>query len=247
MYGIEINGKGEPLLMLHGWGQSHEILIPLAELMTDFTTPLLVDLPGFGKSPPPEKVWSAYDYADHLVHHLEQRGIQKFSLLGHSFGGKVSLCLALRYPEKVNRLVLIAPSGILPKRTLLKSLKIRSRAWMGKALKKFDQIAGSTYFLQSFVPKFGSKDYINAGPMRPILVKSVNEDLSEVIPQIKTKTLILWGEKDTETPLEIGVRLSELIRGAKFHSFSYHDHQIFHDVGAHLCATYIRPFILDRS
>ena len=245
MHTIELEGNGSPLLFLHGWGQSNEVLTPLAELLNPIAKPYLIDLPGFGKSKIPEQVWSAYDYADSIVRYLDMQRIDKFSLLGHSFGGKVSMCLALRYPERVEKLILIAPSGIPPKRTLSKRLKIKSIVLVGKALKGVDRILQTNYFRDKFSPRFASIDYQNAGKMRPILVKSVNEDLTPVLPQIKCKTLILWGENDIETPLESGKRLSKLIPLSTFYSFPYHDHQLFRDGGAHLCATYISPFLLE--
>lgn len=243
MYSVEIKGKNAPLLMLHGWGQSHEALMPLAALLSDQVTPYLIDLPGFGKSERPMSCWSAYDYADALVHYLDTRGIDKISLLGHSFGGKVALCLAIRHPERVDKLILIAPSGIPQRRAFLSKVKFFCIRAVGKSMKMVDRIFGTRYFTRVFAPRFASRDYKNAGDMRSILVKSVNEDLSSEIPKIQCETLLLWGEKDQETPLEAGKRLSGLIPRSTFHSFPHHDHQLFHDVGAHLCAKYIKAFI----
>jgi pimeloyl-ACP methyl ester carboxylesterase len=243
MHSIELNGKGPPLLMLHGWGQDHHALTPLGELLTPIAKPYLVDLPGFGQSQCPGQVWSAYDYADCMIRLLEEKKVRKFSLLGHSFGGKISLCIALRYPEKVENLILIAPSGLNPKRTLLRRLKMKSIVASGKCVKAYDGLFRTSHFTKSFASKFGSRDYKNAGSMRSVLVRSVNEDLTDVLPNISCRTLILWGEKDSETPLEAGYRFSKLIPRAQFLSFPYHDHELFHDVGAHLCATYITPFL----
>lgn len=247
MYSVETKGMGAPLLMLHGWGQSHEALMPLAALLSDHVTPYLIDLPGFGKSESPMSCWSAFDYADALVHYLDTRGIDKISLLGHSFGGKVALCLAIRHPERVDRLILIASSGMPPKRTFLARVKFFCIRTLGKSMKIVDRIFGTSYFAHLFVPRFASRDYKNAGAMRSILVKSVNEDLSSEIPKIQCETLVLWGEKDQETPLETGKRLSGLISRSTFYSFPHHDHQLFHDVGAHLCAKYIKAFVQSHN
>lgn len=247
MFSISLKGCGIPLVMLHGWGQSHQSLIPLAELLTDISNPCLVDLPGFGQTPPPSAIWSAHHYAKELIEHLDSKGIQEFFLLGHSFGGKVSLCTALNFPNKVKKLVLIAPSGLRAKKALGHRIKMRSIVSAGKVLKKYDNVFGTEYFSNYFVPKFGSSDYRNAGQMRSILVKSVNEDLSDSVKEIKTETLLLWGERDTETPLEMGQRLSKLMPNAQLCSFAHHDHQLFQDVGAHLCVRYIKPFLLKEG
>jgi len=247
MHTIELQGNGPPLLVLHGWGQSHEALTPLAELLTPAAKPYLVDLPGFGQSKIPENVWSAYDYADCMVRYLDMQQIDKFSVLGHSFGGKIAMCLAMRYPERVEKLVLVAASGVPPQRSLIRRLKMKSIVSAGKLLKSYDRIFGTQHFQQKYAPKFGSRDYKNAGNMRPILVKSVNEDLAPVLSQVKCKTLILWGENDPETPLESGKRLANLIPESTFCSFPYHDHQLFQDAGAHLCARYITPFLQEKK
>ncbi len=240
---VEIKGNGPPLVMLHGWGQNLKALAPLGELLSPLASPYLFDLPGFGGSDAPPSVWSAKDYADFLVQSLEEKKIRRFSLLGHSFGGKVALSIALKYPERVEKLVLIAPSGLRAKRTFWKRLKIAAIIFSGKAVKAYDRMSGTKHFANSFAPKFGSRDYNNAGGMRDILVKSVNEDLTEELPKIQTRTLILWGEKDQETPLEAGLRFATLIPKARLIRFPYHDHELFQDVGAHLAATCVAPFL----
>jgi pimeloyl-ACP methyl ester carboxylesterase len=246
MYNIELKGKGSPLLLLHGWGQSHESLLPLAELLRSCSSPHLLDLPGFGKSRRPEKVWNAFDYADSIVRYLDGYGIDKCRLLGHSFGGKICMCMALRYPERVEKMILIAASGLRPHRSLITRIKNKGIIWGGKLVKTWDRFLGTSIFSNQYVSQFGSLDYLAAGKMRPILVKSVNEDLAPLLPDISCKTLILWGKKDVDTPLEMGIRLSLLIPNSDFYSFAYHDHQIFQDAGAHLCATYIMPFLSEN-
>ncbi|MBP5249262.1 MAG: alpha/beta hydrolase, partial [Lachnospiraceae bacterium] len=58
----------------------------------------------------------------------------------------------------------------------------------------------------------GSEDYRNASPvMRQCLVKAVNEDLTERLPRIKQETLLIWGDKDTATPITDGQKMDELI------------------------------------
>lgn len=233
--------------MLHGWGQSQENLHPLAELLAPISQPHLIDLPGFGKSEPPPSVWSAFDYADEMIRYLDMQKIEKVSLLGHSFGGKVAMCIAIRYPQRVHRLILLAPSGLKPKRRISQKIRIKLIITVGKLLKSYDNISGSQHYGSHFIPRFGSSDYQNAGIMRPILVRSVNEDLSSDVQQIHCPTLILWGKNDTETPPEIGCRLHSLITGAKLVLFPYHGHHLFQDVGSHLCATYIRPFLQETK
>lgn len=243
----KISGEKTTLLLLHGWGQTSENLQPLAELLTSVSTPHLVDLPGFGQSSIPNDIWSAFDYADEMIRHLDQQNIGKISLLGHSFGGKVAMCMAIRYPERVNKLILLAPSGLRPRRTFPKKIRIQCITTTGKLIKSYDRLAGTNHFTKHFIPRFGSADYKNNEAMRPILVRSINEDLTHEITKIQCKTLILWGNKDKETPPEMGNRLHHLIPHSQLYPFPNHDHFLHQDVGAHLCATYILRFFMETQ
>lgn len=238
-----LKGTGTPIFCLHGWGQNKEALELLGALLQKESTPYLIDLPGFGGSAPPKEVWGAEDYADALVKTLDQYGISQADFLGHSFGGKVAATLAFRHPERVRKLILIASAGLHPTRSFTEKLRRAAVSFLGKGSKLYDYLSGSTTFETFFIPRFGSRDYQNAGVMRPILVRSVNEDLSSILPKIKTSSLILWGEKDMETPIECGRRFAEGIHKASFCSFPYHGHQLIEDVGAHLCAKEIRAFL----
>lgn len=243
MFVKRMQGNGPPLLMLHGWGQTHEALKSLADLLVPVVSPHIVDLPGFGRSPVPDAVWSAYDYAERLMQYADDSGLKTFAVLGHSFGGKVAMCLAIRYPERIKRLALLAPSGVPARKTLKKCLRMWAIKATATAVKQADACCKTDYFQAYFVPRFASKDYQNAGPMRPILVRSVREDLSPALPSIRCPSLLLWGEQDTETPLEAGRRIARLIPRAALHVFPQHGHFLFQECGAHLCATYLRPFL----
>jgi 4,5:9,10-diseco-3-hydroxy-5,9,17-trioxoandrosta-1(10),2-diene-4-oate hydrolase len=105
-----------PLLMLHGGGpgaSSWSNFGPaLAGFATEFRT-LLVDQPGFGASDKPPVVGNYYRFsADAVVALLDQLGIEKVHLLGNSLGGGTAMRLALSYPDRVGRLVLMGPGGL---------------------------------------------------------------------------------------------------------------------------------------
>lgn len=238
-----IRGSGPSLVMLHGWGTSLEALKPLGHLLAPYADIHLIDLPGFGQSPFPGSAWSSFDYADRLIAYLDENNIQEAIFLGHSFGGKVSLSLAARYPTRVRQLILLAASGMKRKRSFGNRCRLQGIKWVGRALKGIDSLCGTTLFSQQFAPRFGSADYKNAGSMRPILVKSVNEDLSDSISTIVAPTLMLWGDKDTETPPEVAQRMHHLISDSKLFVFPGKGHWLYQDVGCHLCAHYIIPFL----
>jgi pimeloyl-ACP methyl ester carboxylesterase len=240
---VETMGRSGPiLLMMHGWGQNLESLRTLGELLSKHAQVHLIDMPGFGFSPAPEVDWDTIGYAERIVRYLDEKSIEQAILLGHSFGGRVSVRLASRYPERVEAVVLINSGGLkrLPGKWKLKAQLVRI---LGKTLKNIDKTAGTQYYENWFVPKFASTDYKNAGRLRNIMVKTVNEDVSEDATKIKAPVFLLWGELDTETPLEMGQRFNSLISGSKLLVLPGKGHFPFSGDSAHLCARYIIEFL----
>ena len=198
-----------------------------------------MDLPGFGESETPPSSWSATDYAERIREYADERSIKTFDLFGHSFGGKVACILAQRYPERVCKLVLCNASG-LTRRKQSRQVAIRI---LGKVTKGVDKTLKTTLFKTRFAPRFASLDYQNAGPMRDILVRSINEDITPLAQGIAAETLLIWGEKDQETPLYMGERYHELIPNSKLLVLEGKGHSPFEDAGYHLLTTYMEPFL----
>ncbi len=232
-----------PILMMHGWGQSLSSMRLLGELLANYYTVYLIDLPGFGKSPKPETDWDTREYAVGIRQFAQEQEIEKCYLLGHSFGGRVSVRLASSYPDLVAGMILINSGGMRRQLTFPKNLRATCIGILSKTIKAIDSSFGSSLFQNWFVPKFASIDYKNAGDMRTILIKAVNEDLSQDCQMVKCPTFILWGKEDKETPLESGKRFNELIKDSKFLALPGKDHFPFIDEGAHICAYYIQPFL----
>ena len=100
------NSNSGALVFLHGWGQNIEMMRSLADNFKNDYNVLIVDLPGFGLSSEPTYSWSVFDYADALNELVKHLKLKNISLIGHSFGGKVSLVYASKY--EVNKLVVFA-------------------------------------------------------------------------------------------------------------------------------------------
>lgn len=249
MHTVELGHSGPWVVMLHGWGQNLQSLHPLGELIARDAKVLLIDLPGFGKSPLPEGAsnsgggWSTDQYADAVWELLKERGIDNPILVGHSFGGRISVRLSAKYPESVRGLILIGSHGIPRERTLAEQVRIKWISTLVKSAKSIDAIAGTDLFKTKLAPKFGSTDYKAAGELKNTLVKTVNENLSSQAAMIKAPSLLLWGAKDMETPPDIGRAYNRLIKGSKLVILEGKDHYPFNDVGSHLCAFHMTPFL----
>src|SRR3972149_8626927 len=139
--GIETNykiaGKGDDVLILHGWGGSSDSWIAIqGSLVKKGYRVIVPDLPGFGKSKTPSAVWGVGDYAkwvNEFLIRLYGKKENKFFLIGHSFGGRLSVRYAVNSPERLKKLILVASAGIKP-RPEIKTIMISWTARFGNAL-----------------------------------------------------------------------------------------------------------------
>jgi pimeloyl-ACP methyl ester carboxylesterase len=175
------------------------------------------DLPGFGGSDEPPSGWSVGDYADFVANFLAKLGISKAVMIGHSFGGRVVIKLASRKNERleITKIVLIDSAGVRQSQTprqRLRSMVYRTvkRVISARAVERRFPL-----LLERWRVKNGSADYRNATPrMRECLVKAVNEDLTPRLSDISCPALLVWGDKDTATPLSDARTMERLIPDA---------------------------------
>ena len=198
------NQDGKPILFLHGWGQNIQMMKPLGDAFAKEYRVIIFDLPGFGESEEPNKVWTLYDYVDCIHDFVVSHQIEKPILLGHSFGGKISLLYASKY--EVEKVIVCGS----PYRK-----EIQKPSMKTKILKTLKKVPGLNSFADMAKKHVGSTDYRNASPrMREILVEHVNLDITKEVKKIKASTLIIWGDKDEAVPLECAYELEKYIADA---------------------------------
>lgn len=238
---VQLGHGDRQIVMLHGWGQNLQSLQPMGELLAYKEKIHIIDLPGFGKSAPPPEDWDTTQYADRICQYLDDNGIDKADMLGHSFGGRVSIRLAHKYPNRVRSITLINSGGLQRQRTFKQSLRSQ---WVRNLRNTFK--ISPVYrdeLLTWHTQKYGSRDYLNAGALQGTLVKTVSEDVTEIVKQIPLPVLLLWGEADTETPVEMGHRYHSLFPNSQLITIPNRDHFMFQAEGAHLCAYYVDKFL----
>jgi len=207
--GIDINyiteGSGKNVLLLHGWGANIDTMIPIYNLLKDNFKVYAIDFPGFGKSQEPSDVFGVYDYARITKQFIDMMGMKEVILIGHSFGGRISLILSSKYKALVKKMVLIDSAGLIPKRGFKYYVKVYSFKFLRSLYNTFFFWIDKKDKMEKFYKKFGSTDYKNAsGIMRRVFVKVVNEDLRPLLREIEASTLLIWGENDTATPVYMG-------------------------------------------
>lgn len=240
---VRYGTKGDYILVMHGWGVSLDAMRLLGDLLGKWYQVVLVDLPGFGKSPKPDADWNTTEYAERMAKYIEEEKISSAHLIGHSFGGRVAVRLASHFPEKVKSVVLVNSAGL--QRTLSGKRKLKSvrTKILARTCKAVDAIFGTKTYTNWYTPRYASRDYLNAGAMRNIMVKAVTEDCTPDAMKVTAPTFLLWGEKDDETPVEFGKRFNALIKNSKLVVMPGKDHFPFLDEGAHLCASHILRFL----
>jgi len=205
---VDINyiqyGKGEDIVLLHGWGQNIEMMKPLGNAFEQNHKITILDFPGFGESDEPKEPWTTKDYAIMLSEFLDELKISCPIIMGHSFGGRVAIMYAANHPVK--KLVLFGSPCVKEEKPL--SMK-------QKLYKKLYQIKFLAPLGDKMKKHLGSTDYKNASNiMRDTLVNVVNYDLSKEAMEVFAPTLLIWGELDTEAPVSDAKKLEQLLPDA---------------------------------
>ncbi|MGD9639461.1 MAG: alpha/beta fold hydrolase [Alphaproteobacteria bacterium] len=219
-------GKNKDLpkiLWLHGWGHSHKNFLPMAEFFDDCAYSMLVDFPGFGESKNPPADWGSEDYMDALYQEIIKNQFYPAFIIGHSFGCRVAIRLAAKYPDVVQNLVLISAAGLKRKRSLFFKTKAFVIKTFIKTIKLIDNVL-KTDLKSKWSSRLGSSDYKNAGELRNTFVKVISENLAEEATHIKAQTLLVFGDNDQQTPVDFGIKYHSLIENSELLVLKNQDH-----------------------
>jgi pimeloyl-ACP methyl ester carboxylesterase len=233
---------GESLIWLHGWGYDKKAFARIASLFKSYGDNQLYDLPGFGSTPMLHKGVGTSDYAAALAEQLDTS--KRYTIIGHSYGGRVAVQLAANYPDLVKAIVLVGGAGLPVKRSVSFKAKAFLLRMLGRLARLSDAVFGSK-FRAAYVARFGSKDYRDAGEMRATLVSAVNENLSNSARKIACPTLLLYGSDDRDTPCAIGRQYERLIPVSRFTELKGYDHHDILTRGAYQCEALIKSFLKD--
>jgi len=233
-----------PLLILHGWGSNSGRWQKVTEILKKKGIEVMVlDLPGFGITPSPDKPWIRNDYIDWVFQKIKEKKWNKFNLLGHSFGGGLAVKITVNFPQEIDKLILCTPAII--KRKRLKTYLFYLVAQFGRKIfslpglrKLYPQARRLIYFLS------GTRDYYVAdGVMKETMKNLGSEDLEELLEKIKKPTLVIWGKKDDVLPLEDAYRIQEKIKNSEVKIIPRAKHSPHREVPQEL-AEYISQFLL---
>ncbi|MDE7403428.1 MAG: alpha/beta hydrolase [Muribaculaceae bacterium] len=216
------------VVLMHGWGCDHSTVRSIAAILEPGLHVYNIDLPGHGKSDEPPTAWGVGEYTDLIEEFCSTLGIKDPTLIGHSFGGRIGLVMASRNPIK--RMVLVDGAGIKPRRKPKYYIKVYSFKLAKKILPAILGKRKGDEIITRWRGKAGSADYRNSSPvMRAVMSRCVNQDLKHVMPAIKASTLLVWGAKDTATPISDARYMEKHIPDAGLVEFPDAGHYSFLD------------------
>lgn len=223
-------GKGRVVILLHGWGMSLATFDGLAEHLSAKFRVIRLDFPGFGASPRPSDDWGVEEYSKLLSLFIDKLKLGNiYAIAGHSFGGRViikGIAHELLSPDKV---ILIGAAGIKPSRTF-KQVALKAVAKTGKALTSLPGINKVQPILRrKLYDAARSTDYLDAKDMQKIFLNVINEDLLSYISAVLQPTLLVWGEDDTETPIQDAHIMLENLPNAKLITVKNAGHFVYLD------------------
>jgi pimeloyl-ACP methyl ester carboxylesterase len=187
-------GQGEPLVSLHGAGGLR--LSRAHALLAEQYRVIVFEVPGFGHSPANERSQSMPDLAHTMAQAVTNLGIERFNLMGNSFGGKLALWLAIQQPEQVQALVLVAPAAIRPAGSVLPA-----------TLSPEEQRARLYAHPERQAPAPPPDPVIVAKQqalVRRLMGPARDEALESRMPGLPVPVLVLFGTMDRMIPPEMG-------------------------------------------
>jgi pimeloyl-ACP methyl ester carboxylesterase len=225
-------GDGPPLVFVHGLSGSWPNWLEQLPVFADNHRVVAVDLPGFGHSPMPTGEISISGYARTLERLLGELGIDAAAVVGNSMGGFIAAELAIAFPQRVERLVLVSAAGIsthrdprtmraVPAMRRAERIMAASGAWFAsksETVARRERLRDATLALVVRHPSrlpaaLAAEQMRGAGKpgFLPALEAIIHYDLSERFPEIACPTLIVWGDSDRLINVRDADAFAELI------------------------------------
>ncbi len=178
---------GPTVVLLHGLGVSGRYMVPLAEALAGACRVIVPDLPGFGRSDKPRRVLTVPELSDWLVAWMDAAGVPRASLVGNSLGCQVAVDCAVRYPERVDRLVLQGPTMDRHARSALTQIVRLGLAALREPLSVWGIVL---------------LDYLRCGPWRALrtLHYGLADPVVEKLSRVQAPALVVFGGRDPIVP-----------------------------------------------
>jgi pimeloyl-ACP methyl ester carboxylesterase len=218
-------GKGKQVLILHGWGDSSASWKNFAKRLAVDYEVIVLDLPGFGKTQPPDTAWNLTNYAEFVQAFIRKLAVKPYAIIGHSNGGAIAVRGVGQGILQTDKLILFASHGVRGTKTR-KALYIVSK--VGKVMASPLPMNVQVRLRNTLYRKAGS-DLLVAEHMQETFKRIVRDDVRVDAAYISTPTLLVYGELDTEAPVSLGRQLHDAIEGSVFQVLPGVGHFLHHD------------------
>jgi pimeloyl-ACP methyl ester carboxylesterase len=232
--GVPVNyvdiGSGDrpPVVFVHGLGGQWQNWLENIPRAAQERRVIALDLPGFGLTPMPEREISIPGYGRTVNALCDRLGLGVVELVGNSMGGFISAEVAIQFPQRVDRLILVSAAGItsadLDRRPIQTVARIATALthWSAPLDRKIASRPKARHLALAFVarhPSLLKADFAYEGFFKgtgkpgfdDALLACLDYDFRERLPEIRVPTLIVWGEQDSIIPVKDAHEFDRLI------------------------------------
>ena len=228
-------GSGPPVVFVHGLSGSWQNWLEQLPVLAEDHRVVALDLPGFGQSPmPPEKI-SIPGYGRLVEGVLDVLGLDAVALVGNSMGGFIAAEVAIQFPARVERLVLVSAAGLSIEfqrnehvLRALRRVERRLTAWGGWLASRSDTLVRRRRTRRALLAIVAAHPELLPGPLSAELLHGsgtsgfvdaldalTDYPIRERLPEIACPTLIVWGEDDRLVPVRDAFEFERLIPKAR--------------------------------
>jgi pimeloyl-ACP methyl ester carboxylesterase len=224
-------GDGDPVLLLHAWGETHRVFDRLVPLLPPTLHLVVPDQRGVGESAKPADGYALHNAVDDVIKLLDALGLNACWLVGTSSGGYLAQQVAVDHPERVRGLVLVGAPSNLQQPIPAPFVDLLSSFHDPVTRDDIDALNGA-FPLHTPVPDTFLEDQMTAALTIPTGVwRATIEGLFAAVPPIQrgsitVPTLILWGAEEDVLPVEQAQELLAAIEGSRLVTYEGTGHLV---------------------
>jgi len=224
-------GKGFPLVLVHGFLGSSAMWKPQIDFLKDYFRVITPDLPGFGRSKNAKSHNSIQSISNLILKHLKEKKINKFHLLGHSMGGMIVQEMAKKEGDKISKLICYSTGAIGEMPGRFETIEESREKLKKDGLKILARNIAKTWFVKGEDAKYfdvcieaGTQTSLQTADNSLVAFKNWNGVAN--LKSIKNETLIIWGDKDKSYNLEQAKTLEKNISNSSLVIFDGCAHNV---------------------
>lgn len=209
-----VTGEGDPIVLVHGLSGSGRWWRRNVPALAVSHRVYVIDLVGYGRAYR-QRALGVRGAAALIADWMDDLGMERVTLIGHSMGGHICTHVAALRPARVRHLVLACASGLLAEPLYRVALKLPRAAVTGRL---------------TFMPRVFA-DAVRAGPinMWKSTTDLLGDHVGDLLPTLTARTLVIWGARDALVPARIGRALAAAIPGARYEELPRAGHVVMVD------------------